>query len=348
MAEDAQTDRLQMAQPDCLTQDSVPSPLAEPASEAESGSIINRAWTYFDGLWHRSRTVRVLTRALSGVYHDGFIHAGNLAYLSLLSLFPFFIVMTAFATLFGQSDEGIVMINNVLIALPRNVVEAITPAIHEMLQVRTGSLLWLGALVGLWSVGSLIETIRDIMSRAYGTTSGRPFWQNRLSSIAMTIGGVVLLFVSLFLTVMLTGLQHAVEALPRLGDKIENFVTYSKIIPAFVLYGSIYGLFRALTPRAFKGRQYPKWPGALFTTLWWIFITAALPSVISSATSYDLTYGSLAGFVIALLFFWLVGFGLVFGIELNAAIADVLVDENDLIGQSGDGNQSTRNGKDDT
>lgn len=331
-----------------LTQARASSPKSGSAPSKDNQNWIGQAWAYFDGLWHRSRTVRVLTRAISGVYHDGFIHAGNLAYLSLLSLFPFFIVMTAFATLFGQSDEGIVMINNVLIALPRNVVEAITPAIHEMLQARTGSLLWLGALIGLWSVGSLIETIRDIMSRAYGTTSGRPFWQNRLSSIAMTIGGVVLLFVSLFLTVMLTGLQHAVDALPRLGDKIENFVAYSKIIPAFVLYGSIYGLFRALTPRVFKGRQYPKWPGALFTALWWIFITAALPSVISSATSYDLTYGSLAGFVIALLFFWLVGFGLVFGIELNAAIAEVPVDESDLIGQSGDGNQSARNGKDDT
>jgi membrane protein len=37
--------------------------------------------------------------------------------------------------------------------------------------------------------------------------------------------------------------------------------------------------------------------------------------------TYDLTYGSLAGAMVTLLFFWLVGLGLVIGAELNAALA---------------------------
>jgi membrane protein len=37
---------------------------------------------------------------------------------------------------------------------------------------------------------------------------------------------------------------------------------------------------------------------------------------------YDRTYGSLAGVIIALFFFWLVGFGLVIGAHLNAALAE--------------------------
>ena len=37
-----------------------------------------------------------------GVYSDGFIHAGNLAYLSLMTLFPFFIVAAAVASVFGR------------------------------------------------------------------------------------------------------------------------------------------------------------------------------------------------------------------------------------------------------
>jgi membrane protein len=37
---------------------------------------------------------------------------------------------------------------------------------------------------------------------------------------------------------------------------------------------------------------------------------------------YDLTYGSLAGVMIALFFFWLVGLGMVVGAELNAALAE--------------------------
>jgi membrane protein len=37
--------------------------------------------------------------------------------------------------------------------------------------------------------------------------------------------------------------------------------------------------------------------------------------------SYSLTYGSLAGIMIALFFFWLIGLGVVVGAELNAALA---------------------------
>ena len=40
-----------------------------------------------------SRGCQVGWRTLTGSWVDGFVHAGNLAYLSLLTLFPFFIVV---------------------------------------------------------------------------------------------------------------------------------------------------------------------------------------------------------------------------------------------------------------
>ena len=73
---------------------------------------------------------------------------------------------------------------------------------------------------------------------------------------------------------------------------------------------------------AYRKRRYPKWPGALFTTVWWVSMTAGLPFVLAQLGGYDLTYGSLAGVVVMLLFFYLIGLGLVFGAHLNAALAE--------------------------
>ena len=39
-----------------------------------------------------SHAFEIMKRVAVGTYSDGFIHAGNLAYLSLMTLFPFFIV----------------------------------------------------------------------------------------------------------------------------------------------------------------------------------------------------------------------------------------------------------------
>jgi membrane protein len=43
---------------------------------------------------------------------------------------------------------------------------------------------------------------------------------------------------------------------------------------------------------------------------------------LSSLGSYDLTYGSLAGVIIALFFFFIIGLGVSVGAQLNAALAE--------------------------
>ncbi len=52
-----------------------------------------------------NRPWEVVKRVAIGVYSDGFIHAGNLAYLALLSLFPFVIVAAAHRASF-RPDRG--------------------------------------------------------------------------------------------------------------------------------------------------------------------------------------------------------------------------------------------------
>ena len=43
---------------------------------------------------------------------------------------------------------------------------------------------------------------------------------------------------------------------------------------------------------------------------------------LAASVNYDLTYGSLAGVIISLIFFFIVGLGVVIGAELNAALAE--------------------------
>src|SRR3546814_10084883 len=121
-----------------------------------------------------SHAFEIAKRVAVGTYNDGFIHAGNLAYLSLMTLFPFFIVAAAVASIFGRSQDGLAAVGAFLETVPPGVAEVVRQPIVDVLNARTGPLLWLGGLVGLWTVGSLIETIRDILRRAYGPRSTRP------------------------------------------------------------------------------------------------------------------------------------------------------------------------------
>jgi membrane protein len=283
--------------------------LAEGESEAEGGE---------PGSW----ALKVIKRVAIGVYNDGFIHAGNLAYLSLLTLFPFIIVAAAVARIFGQSEGGMRTVIALLQTMPPNVASVLATPISDVLTARSGNLLWVGALVGLWTTGSFIETIRDIIRRAYGVTYTRPFWEYRLGSMGIIIGSVVIALIAFTLSVLLSGVQQfALAVLPGAHEVVSLFTLF-RVVPGLMLFGSLYLIFLSLTPKRYRNSECQKWPGPALVTLWWLATTALLPVVLSSLGGYDLTYGSLAGVMIALIFFFVIGLGLVLGAHLNAALAE--------------------------
>ncbi len=285
-----------------------------------------------EGKFWDSRFFKVFNRVWIGAYYDGFIHAGNLAYMAILALFPFFITVGAGFSLIGEQAQREASVHAFLLGLPPVVAGALEPVAQDVVAARSGWLLWAGGIVGLWTVGSLIETIRDILRRAYGTQPTHAFWRYRLSSTGVIIVAVIAMVFALLAQVAIGAVQQIIEhAVPRLGGWIGTLTT-SRLVPAAIIYLSLWLLFLTLTPTAYRGKSYPKWPGALLVTGWWIAVSMALPPLLGSFFSYDLTYGSLAGVMIALFFFWLVGLGMVMGAELNAALTES-PEERDAIGQ---------------
>ena len=269
-----------------------------------------------------TRLFNIVKRIAIGVYSDGFIHAGNLAYLALISLFPFFIVLAALAHGLGHGGDTENAIYSFMRTLPLSVRELLRPPIEEVLKQRTGALLWLGALVGLWTTGSFIETIRDILRRAYGMRFSRPFWHYRLWSLGLIIGAVVMMLAAFSAQLLLAGIAQFFDRVVPGSDEVISWIGWSRLAPLVALIVALYLVFYSLTPSKYRWSKCPKWPGAVLTALWWSATTALLPPMLALLGGYGRTYGSLAGFVVALFFFWLVGFGLVIGAHLNAALAE--------------------------
>ena len=80
-----------------------------------------------------TRAFRVLRRVVVGTYTDGFIHAGNLAYLALIALFPFFILLAAVLSLLGGSAGGEEAIQAVFSVMPPSVAKARCHGICRMI-----------------------------------------------------------------------------------------------------------------------------------------------------------------------------------------------------------------------
>lgn len=264
----------------------------------------------------------ILKRVAVGTFTDGFTYAGNLAYLSLVTLFPFFIVAAAFARLIGGTDEGLRTLEAFLRTVPHDVATVLRQPVHDVLLARSGNLLWFGAIVGLWTTAGFIETLRGILRQAYGVRSSTPFWRYRLGAIGLIVASVILVMAAFSFQVILTGVEQFIYRVFPFASEAQRLVWLGRLAPGLALFGALYMLFYTLTPAKYRKAKCPKWPGAAFVTGWWILTTALLPGVLATLGSYDLTYGSLAGAMIALIFFFVIGLGMVIGAELNAALAE--------------------------
>jgi membrane protein len=288
--------------------------------------------------FHRLNTFRqvkeVGKRVFIGVYSEGFVHAGNFAYLSLLALFAFCIVAAAIASALGQTASGLALVESFFATVPPSVANALRGPVEAAMTARSGPLLWFSGAVSLWTAASLIETIRDVMNRAYGTSNSRYFWHYRLGSFAVIIVAVIMAMMAFSAQVLVTTIEELVYRYLPAAEQATSLFAWGRLIPFIVLFAAIYTIYRGLTPRKYRAREYPKWPGAVLVSMWWLGCTTVLPWFLATVTNYDLTYGSLAGVMVALIFFYLIGLGMVIGAQLNAALANAT--ENELESAAGD------------
>jgi membrane protein len=264
----------------------------------------------------------VVRDTVGGVWRNGGVHAGNLAYLSLLALFPFFIVIAAVAGSMGRTEYGYRAVRGFLKTLPPEVADLVAKPIADVVGTRaSGGLLTLGIIVTLWTISGFIENLRLIIREAYGAATVVPPWRYRLGSLALVFAAVMVMLAAFAVEVLLTGIESVVlDAMPLVTQDFGRS-SVAQLLPALAVFAALYATFYALTPKRYRIRNYPVWPGPLVTTLVWIGTTRLMPFVLGQFGSYSLTYGSLAGVIVTLLFFWIIGLGLVFGAHLNASLA---------------------------
>ena len=280
---------------------------------------LTRRWAAFEVAHPRS--IGIVARMYRGIIADGFIHAGNMAYLSLVTLFPFFIVIAATAGALGRTADGARAVAAFLRAVPADVASLLAKPVADVIGSHSGSLLTIGIVVTLWSTSGFVETMREVIRRAYGYEPRRSVFAYRLRSIGTVLGGAFLVLLALLSQVVLVGVKQLVTSLFPLAPELIRWLSLGRLIPAALLFGALWLVFWAVSPgRALRGA--PVWPGALVTALVWVGATLLLPVVIGMTGGYSLTYGSLAGVMIALLFFYVVGLGFVVGAQLNAALAE--------------------------
>jgi membrane protein len=202
-------------------------------------------------------------------------------------------------------------------ALPDHVALTLQPVLFEVIGTRRGGILTVSALIAIWAASNGFDAIRLGLDRAYGVPRARHMATSRLIAMVFVLGGFVVFMVLAMLIVFaplgfLLIERWAQIDIPRQADIARYAVGVA------VLWGSLWAMHRVLPSRRMRGLKL--WPGILASVLIWSAAATGLSIYLAYSPGYTVTYGTLAGVIVTLLFFYLTGIALIFGAEVNAVV----------------------------
>lgn len=254
------------------------------------------------------------------VMHDAWAISSHIALSVLTSFFPFLILVTALASLFGTGSLADEVADLILEAWPKEIAGPIAGEVHNILTGRRSDVLTLGVVLTLYFASSGVESLRVGLNRAYDVRETRAWWLTRLESIAFVIGGALMLLVISLLVVLgpfvWRGVLYWVPALQPL-DTLIGFLRIG-VATLVIVVGLI--LAHRMIP---AGRRSfgSVLPGVTVTLALWLLGGFGFSWYLEYYPgAYASTYGGLATAMVALIFLYTLGAIFLFGGELNGTI----------------------------
>ncbi|PHZ85855.1 YihY/virulence factor BrkB family protein [Paremcibacter congregatus] len=252
--------------------------------------------------------------------HDGMVMAGYLAFLTMLALFPFVIFLVSLAGFFGQSEAGPQALAYLFENMPEDVVKVLRGPIEKMIKTTDKSIMTFSILGALWVSSSAIDAARLAIVRAFGSVSRRPYLRRRAEGLLLVILSASSIIIGM--TILVLGpvaWKILISYIPLEADwhLLWNFVRL--LVSISLIFGALCLSYYILKPRNLDIRT-PMVAGALTTLTLWMVVGSGFSLYLKHFGNYDVTYGSLAGAIIALMFFYFISASFILGAEVNAAL----------------------------
>jgi membrane protein len=245
--------------------------------------------------------------------------AAQLAFYFLLALFPALLFVIAMLFLLPVQPALEPVLERLDALLPPDALLLVRQQLDQLMRGASGGLLTFGVAGALWSSSSAMTAIITALNRAYDIDESRPWWHQRALAIVLTVGMAVFALTAFVLVVGGTDLAAWVAAQWGLGAVFEETWRFVQWPLVLILIVFAVDLVYHFAPNA-----HTRWvwltPGALLATGLWLCASIGFKAYVQNFSNYAAVYGAIGGVIVLMLWFYLSGFALLVGAELNAEI----------------------------
>lgn len=269
-----------------------------------------KAFTFFDKLIYRI------------LNHDTLSYGGSLTYFLVLSIFPFLISLINAINFSGILDPEYIF--SLLDVLPSEIQEIVRNFLNELHMSSSGSFFTISFVAGLFTASTAVFKLIKIINSSYGFDEKRGFIKLRLIALFFT-GSLITMFFMLILTQIFGEIIYATaikyldidnEFFDKMWRIAKNIIPLAYMLITFMLLYKFSPSNSKENMVTFKGVL----PGAIFSTLGVIIVSIVFGFYVSNFGNYSITYGSLGGIIIFLIWLYLLSIIILIGAEINATL----------------------------
>ena len=272
--------------------------------------------------WHQRQSWWGFCKSLYQKYEDNEVGDGaaTISYYLIFSLFPFlFFLATLIAYIPFARGSTHALLARARAILPSEAMGIVEMHLRGLMGRPRPHLLTLGLAAAVYSASCGVDALRKGLNLAYDVKESRPLWKTELLAFGITVGGGLLVLVGIALLV--AGGSAGLWAARHLHVAEEYVIVLRWIrwpmVAIMITLGAAFSYY--LLPDVEQKFKFIT-PGSVIGTFVWFLASWGFGTYVSHFGSYNLTYGSIGGVVVLLTWFFITGFILLMGGEMNAMV----------------------------
>jgi membrane protein len=241
--------------------------------------------------------------------------AAEVSFYFVLSIFPFLMVVTAVLALLHSQHAWYSFSFWLTDYMPTTTRDMVLTSMHA-LSKGSGSFLSFGLLLTIWSASTGFLSLMDALSKIYGANDQRSYVKRRGIAIIATLIAAAFLLACFWVWSeghLLTGF---------LGP--DNFVDpgwkIARWLITLLMISFAVDLINYFLPKR-HGRWRWVTPGSLLTAFCFVIASAGLSVYVNHNQNMARIYGTLTGFIVMMLWIYLVNLSILLGAQTDAAVA---------------------------
>ncbi|MFC8193359.1 YihY/virulence factor BrkB family protein [Cellulomonas sp. NPDC057328] len=248
--------------------------------------------------------------------------AAALTYYGVLAVAPALLAIVSLLGFVSDPERAVERILGLVDDIaPGGATETIRPILENLTQAPAAGLaLVVGLVTALWSASGYVAAFSRGMNRVYEIDEGRPIWKLRPILLLVTLVLVVIAVLVVAMLVLSGGVARTIGDAVGLSDTAVTVWNIAKWPVVVVLVALAIAILYHATPNVRQPKFRWVSVGAVVAIVVWVLASLGFAFYVANFSSYNETYGSLAGVIIALLWLWITNLALLFGAELDAEL----------------------------